>query len=218
MNERISMMSKGSLFVMLAFGVMLVFVGVMFNVRIGELLTAYTENQTERQAETLAEKAAETLGTELKTLAYVASKIEANPEEVNLLVPLLFNEKGIRQGLLAIDGHAVYGDALSLHTYSGIKTAFRGVSAITFAKEEGLLFTYPVFHGKNVKYVLYRLYPIKSIAERFSITCYDDIGKILIVTRDGDIVVPFAENASEDVAFMESNEVREFYRSMHRRL
>ena len=218
MNERISMMSKGSLFVMLAFGVMLVFVGVMFNVRIGELLTAYTENQTERQAETLAEKAAETLGTELKTLAYVASKIEANPEEVNLLVPLLFNEKGIRQGLLAIDGHAVYGDALSLHTYSGIKTAFRGVSAITFAKGEGLLFTYPVFHGKNVKYVLYRLYPIKSIAERFSITCYDDIGKILIVTRDGDIVVPFAENASEDVAFMESNEVREFYRSMHREM
>ena len=214
----ISMMNKGSLFVMLVFCVLLIVVGVMFNVRVGELLTAYTENQTERQAETLAEKAAETLGTELKSLAYIASKIEANPEEVGELVPLLFNERGIRQGLLAIDGHAVYGDALSLRTYSGIKTAFRGVSAITFAKEEGLLFTYPVFHGKNVKYVIYRLYPLKSIAERFSITCYDDIGKILIVTRDGEVVVPFAENASEDVAFMQSNEVKSFYRSMHREM
>ena len=215
MSNRISIMNKGSLFVMLLFCVLLIFVGVMFNVRVDELLTAYTENQTKRQAETLAEKAAETLGTELKTLAYIASKIEANPEEVGELIPLLFNDKGIRQGLLAIDGHAVYGDTLSLRTYSGIKTAFRGSSAITFARDEGLLFTYPVFHGKNVKYVLYRLYPIKSIAERFSITCYDDIGKILVATRDGDIVVPFAENASEDVAFMQSNEVKGFYRSMH---
>ena len=139
---------------MLAFGVLLIAVGVMFHVRIGELFTAYTETQTERQAETLAEKAVETLNTELKTLAYITSKIEANPEEVALLMPLLFNEKGFRQGLLTIDGHAVYRDALSLHTYSGIKTAFRGISVITFAKEEGLVFTYPVFHGKNVKYVL----------------------------------------------------------------
>ena len=220
MTKRIStlMMSKGPVLVMAVFGVLLLFVGVMFNVRMDELLTAYTENQTKRQAETLAEKAAEILGTELKTLAYVASKIETNPAALLMLMPLLFNDKGIQQGLLAIDGHAVYGDALSLRTYSGIKTAFRGVSTITFAKNEGLLFTYPVFHGKNVKYVLYRLYPIKSIAERFSITCYDDIGKILIATRDGDVVVPFAENASEDVAFIQSREVESFYRSMHREM
>ena len=220
MTKRIStlMMSKVPVLVMAVFGVLLLFVGVMFNVRMDELLTAYTENQTKRQAETLAEKAAEILGTELKTLAYVASKIEANPAALLMLMPLLFNDKGIQQGLLAIDGHAVYGDALSLRTYSGIKTAFRGVSTITFAKNEGLLFTYPVFHGKNVKYVLYRLYPVKTIAERFSITCYDDIGKILIATRDGDVVVPFAENASEDVAFIQSREVESFYRSMHREM
>ncbi len=220
MSKLISMimMRKGSLFVMFAFGILLIFVGLMFNVRMDELLTAYTENQTKRQAETLAEKAAENFGTELKTLAYVASKIEANPGEVGRLMPLMFNEKGIRKGLLAIDGHPVYGDPLSLHTYSGIKTAFRGVSAVTFAKGEGLLFTYPVFHGKNVKYVLYRLYPVEAIAERFSITCYDDLGKILIITRDGDIVVSFADNAPEDVAFISSKEVQGFYSSMHREM
>ena len=145
MSSKKSSVRQSSLLVMLAFGVLLIVVGIMFNMRVGELLTAYTENQTERQAETLAEKAAETLGTELKTLAYVASKIEANPKEVEKLMPLLFNERGVKQGLLAIDGHAVFGNALSLHKYSGIKTAFRGTSAITFAKGEGLLFTYPVF-------------------------------------------------------------------------
>ncbi|MBQ3763846.1 MAG: hypothetical protein II869_02620, partial [Synergistaceae bacterium] len=218
MSSKISSVRQSSLLVMLAFGVLLIFVGIMFNMRVGELLTAYTENQTERQAETLAEKAAETLGTELKTLAYVASKIEANPKEVEKLMPLLFNERGVKQGLLAIDGQAIFGDALSLHKYGGIKTAFRGTSAITFAKGEGLLFTYPVFRGKNVKYVLYRLYPAESIAERFSITCYDDIGKIMIVTRDRDIVVPFANNAPEDLAFVFSKEVVDFYHSMRREM
>ncbi len=212
------MSKRISIFIMLAFGVLLISVGLMFNIRMDELLTAYTEHQTERQAETLAEKAAEMFATELKTLAYVASKIEVNPGEVDRLMPFIFNEKGIWQGLLAIDGHAVYGDSLSLHKYSGIKTAFRGISAITFARGEGLLFTYPVFHGKNVRYVLYRLYPIESIAERFSITCYDDIGRILIVTRDGDIVVPFADNASEDTAFISGKEVQGFYRSMLREM
>ena len=37
MSKRISTMRKGSLFVMLAFGVLLIFVGVMFNVRMGVL-------------------------------------------------------------------------------------------------------------------------------------------------------------------------------------
>ena len=49
MSNRISMMNKGSIFVMMVFCVLLIFVGVMFNVRVDELLTAYTEKQTKRR-------------------------------------------------------------------------------------------------------------------------------------------------------------------------
>ncbi len=218
MSNRFSQMEKGTLYAILVFGMLLLLVGAMFQGRVGELLAAYTESQTRRQAETLASQAAESLGAEQKTLAYVASKIESNPGEIERLVPLLFNEKGVRQGLLGIDGRAVYGDKLSLHAYSGIKNAFRGKSAVTFNRSQGLLFTYPVFHGKNVKYVLYRLYPLEAIGDRFSVSCYDDIGKMLIATREGDIVVPFAEESAEDISFMRSGEVKGFFRSMHREM
>jgi hypothetical protein len=59
-----------------------------------DLLSAYTESQTRRQAETLATQAAEKLGTELETLAYVAHKIEANPEAVGQIMPLIYDEAG----------------------------------------------------------------------------------------------------------------------------
>ena len=213
-----SLMQKGTLLAILVFGLLLLFVGAMFQGRMGELLTAYTESQTRRQAETLATQAAEALGTELKTLAYVASKIESSPEEIERLVPLLFNEKNVHQGVLAIDGRAAYGDALSLRAYNGIKKAFRGNSSVSFAPGQGLLFTYPVFHGKNVKYVLYRLYPIEAIAERFSISCYDDVGRILIATREGDVIVPFADSTLEDLSFVQSDVMKDFYRSMHREM
>lgn len=201
---------------MLVFALVLLFVGAMFRERLGNLLTLYTESQTKRQAETLAGQVAESLGTELKNLGYIASKIEANPDEMDRLMPLLLNDAGIKQGLLSINGQAVFGDSLSLRTYDGIQASFRGTSAITFVPGQGLLFTCPVFHGENIRYVLYRLFPPETIAERFSIRCYDDIGKALVITRDGDILVPFAQNEPEDTKFMQSEEMRRLYRSMHR--
>ena len=200
------------------FAMALLLVGVLFQDRMSELLTYYTENQTKRQAETLASQAAEKLGTELENLDYIASKIEANPEEIERLMPLVFNDAGVKQGLLAIDGHAIFGDSLSLRAFDGIQTSFRGKSAVTFVRDQGILFTCPVFHGKNIKYVLYRLYPMETIKERFSISCYDDIGRMCVVTRDGDIVIPFAQVDGEDISFLQSGEFRELFQSMHQEM
>ena len=48
--------------ILLVFGLVLLFVGVMFKERMSDLLILYTERQTQRQAETLACQAAETEG------------------------------------------------------------------------------------------------------------------------------------------------------------
>lgn len=219
MNSREFLKEKNiNILVALFFVAILLLVGILFRDRMGDLLIHYTESQTKRQAETLASLASEKLGTELENLAYVASKIESNPTEVDRIMPLVFNEKGIKQGLLAIDGKAVYGDALSLYSYDGIQTSFRGKSAISFVKGQGILFTCPVFHGKNVKYVLYRLYPVSIIGRRFSISCYDDVGRASVVTRDGDMIVPFMQVDVDDMAFIQSDEVKEYFRSMHREM
>ena len=219
MNSRFSFKGKGSnLLATLFFAAILLVVGALFQQRMSELLIHYTENQTKRQAETLAIQAAEKLGAELENLGYIASKIEANPEEMERLMPLVFNEAGLKQGLLTIDGQAIFGDSLSLYTYDGIQTSVRGEKAITFVQDQGILFTCPVFHGKNIKYVLYRIYPPETLRERFSISCYDDIGRMCIVTRKGDIIIPFAQIDEEDMDFMQSGEIREFFHSMHREM
>ncbi len=218
MNKHSFLAKKGTLLVMLIFGLALLLAGVMFRSRLGELLVAYTENQTRRQAETLASQAAEKFRAELDNLAYIASKIESNPNEIDRLMPMLFNERGIRQGLLNVEGNALFGDALPVYIFNGIQTSFRGKSAVTFVRGQGILFTYPIFHGKNIKYVLYRLYPVRAVEERFAIRCYDDVGKVLIAAREGDVIVPFSEGTPEDIDFMQSGDVKGYYRSMRREM
>ena len=218
MSKQISWVEKGTFLALVGFALVLLLVGGLFQNRMEDLLSAYTESQTRRQAETLATQAAEKLGTELENLAYVANKIEAHPEAVAQIMPLIHDEAGVRQGLLNIEGQAVFGDAISPRIYSGIQTAFRGKSDITFEAGQGLLFTYPVFHGKNIKYVLYRQYPLGAIADRFSISCYDNIGRMMVVSREGDVIIPFANSTAEDVAYMNSQEVKDSFNSMHQEM
>ncbi len=203
---------------MVIFGLVLMLVGVMFRERMSDLLILYTEKQVRRQAETLAGQAAENFDTELKNLGYIASKLEASPGEMDRLMPLLFNEKGVRQGLLALDGQAVYGESLSFRRYDGIQASFRGFRSITFAQGSGLLFTCPVFHGENIRYVLYRLFPLASLRKNFSLSCYDDIGKAMVVSREGDIIIPFDQSDDEDIVFMSSAEVKNVYHAMHQEM
>ena len=215
MNSRgFSMEKRGQLLVMFAFTAVLLMVGLLFQHRIAELLTDYTEHQTRRQAEALAGQAAEKLGADLGNLAYVASRIESNPSEIERFMPSISDDAGIRHGLLALDGRALFGQGLSPSMYDGIQTAFRGNRAVTFIHKQGLLFTCPVFHGKNIKYVLYRFYPLDTVLQRFSMSCYDDIGKAVVITREGDLVIPFADNAPEDITFMQGKEMQEFFRTM----
>ena len=63
MNEwTSSLKEKGAVFSISVFILVLLLVGMLFQEKIGELLTNYTEHQTRRQAEALASQAAEKLG------------------------------------------------------------------------------------------------------------------------------------------------------------
>ncbi len=213
-----SLKEKGILVSISVFALVLLLVGLLFQNRVGELLTGYTGHQTRRQAEALASQASEKLMTELENLAYIAARIESDPQEIGRFMPAIVNDAGVRHGLLSLDGRALYGDTLSPRMYNGIQTAFRGKSAITFVHNQGLLFTCPVFHARNIKYVLYRFYPMESIERRFSISCYDDLGKVMVVTRDGDVVVPFTNTSPDDEAFFLNAIIQESYQNMHREM
>ncbi|MBP5233308.1 MAG: hypothetical protein J6333_07870, partial [Planctomycetes bacterium] len=130
-------------------------------------------------------------------------------------MPRMRDEAGQQQGLLSIDGEALYGDKLDFRAFAGIQSSFRGKKAITYVKGEGLLFTCPVFNGPNIRYVLYRLCPQGALQRRFATPVYDDLGKFCVATRDGDIVVPFYDDNPEDRDWYLSQGVQDQYASMH---
>ena len=217
-NEKLRESRRGPVLAVIFFGIVLIFIGYLLGNRINNLLSSYTENQITRQAETMAFLAAERLNTELEDLAYIASAIETNPGEMERLLSLVYEETGSEQGLLTIDGRAAYGKRLFVRDNEGIQTAFQGERAISFVTDRGLLFTCPVFHGKNIRYVLYRLCPMESLPERFGVSVSDDLGRTIVTARDGETIIPFADGTEEDLEFITSEAIRQDYRLMHQQM
>ena len=215
MNKRSVARRSKTVMVLLFFAASLIVVGLVLRNRIGVLLTSYTENQTSKSAQAFALLVEEKFNSEFDNLSYIAGKLETSPKDVNDLMPRFYNRAGIRQGLLDIDGDALYGYSLDIYKYEGIQSSFRGEKVITFSEDDGLLFTCPVFHGSNIRYVLYRFYPQDTLGDQFSTEIYEDLGKICVSTRDGKIVVPFYDNDEEDLKWFRRKEIRDCFTSMH---
>ena len=215
MNKKSVARRSKTVMVLLFFAASLIVVGLVLRNRIGVLLTSYTENQTSKRAQAFALLVEEKFNSEFDNLSYIASKLETSPKNVNDLMPRFYNRAGIRQGLLDIDGDALYGYSLDIYKYEGIQSSFRGEKVITFSEDDGLLLTCPVFHGSNIRYVLYRFYPQDTLGDQFSTEIYEDLGKICVSTRDGKIVVPFYDNDEEDLKWFRRKEIRDCFTSMH---
>ena len=207
-----------TLFVLSFFAMALVIVGAVLGVRTGALLDSYTEKQTGKQAKAYALLMEEKLDTEIENLEYIASKLEASLESMDDLMPRIYNDPGVKQGLIGIDGKALYGDDLDVGVYEGIQSSFRGSKAMTFAGDDGLLFTCPVFHGPNIRYVLYRLCPSSVLEDYFAVDIYDDLGKICVTTRDGQMIIPFYQCSEDDLFWYESEDIQSKYATMHREM
>ncbi|MCR4762357.1 MAG: response regulator [Lachnospiraceae bacterium] len=218
MNKTYSWRRHRTVYVLAFFALALVVVGIVLRTRIALLLDSYTERQTEKQIKVYALLMEEKLNTELENLEYIASRLEQTLDDMDDLMPVVYHDPGIRQGLLGIDGNALYGKSLDPGTYEGIQASFRGNKAITYVENEGMLFTCPVFHGPNIRYVLYRLCPSSVLESYFSTDIYDDLGKICVTTRDGVIVIPFYHSDAADLAWYQSEEIQRSFVSMHREM
>ena len=215
MNRKRSSDRNRTIIVLVFFALSLCVVGIVLRTRIGMFLQSYTENQTRKQAETIALMMEEKINTELEDLEYVAGKLEDNLDDMEGLMPRIYDDAGITQGLLGIDGEALYGDSLDLSVFDGIQSSFRGAKVVTYVEGEGLLFTCPVFNGPNIRYVLYRLCPEDVLGDHFAVEVYDDLGKFCVTTRDERIVVPFYNLNDEELKWYKSKDVQDKYTSMH---
>ena len=190
--------NKTRIFVsMLVFLVVLIIVGLFMQMRMRQLLYSYMEKQVTVQAEEMSGFVKERFDKEIVTMERVSDKLHQAGSEREKIVRensgYLFPEgsEGMTSGMLALDGTALYGDTLDFAEFTGIQHAFRGNSSVCFSKEKGLLFTVPVYNENNVKYVLYRLYSTKILAEEFFGNAFSGKADVAAIDIEEQEMIPF---------------------------
>ena len=171
------------------FMLILVVVGVMMRYKMSELLRHYIENQVNIQVGILAELSESRLKAQLDNLEEIAQYIEESSQD-SWIWEDNHEEKGVHLGLLKLDGTTFWGEELDFAEYSGIRAAFRGNRSVSYSDEGGLLFTTPIYHNNNVKYVLYKRYEKDVLPQKFPMNYYEEKGHVLMVDKEGHIVVP----------------------------
>ncbi|PWJ64473.1 His Kinase A (phospho-acceptor) domain-containing protein [Fibrobacter sp. UWB15] len=177
----------------LFFVLILLLVGVLLRVKFSSLFLNYAEKQVAYQAESYANAEAERLLLELKSLSGIASGVSANLPHVERMLSVLEDPNGeYYYGVVALNGKIVYsGDTAQINAsdFKGISESFHGARFISYSKGTGLMFSAPVYSGKNIKYVLFRMYKEETVVKNFGVVCYGGKGYAAIWGSNDSIIV-----------------------------
>jgi signal transduction histidine kinase/CheY-like chemotaxis protein/HPt (histidine-containing phosphotransfer) domain-containing protein len=108
-----------------------------------------------------------------------------------LIDDVFYNEPRIVIGLVTATNKNLFGYKLRPYEYTGLLNAMTGQKTITYAQNGGILYSYPVMRGDNVHYALYMMCSSQYIAEKHSIQDFSNIGKVKVMTKNGDEIIPF---------------------------
>ena len=203
----------------LVFVAILVVAGILMHDKMKELLNYYVEQQAVRQGELLAGMTEDQFEEQLRQLQRVADYMQYHEEaRQDIIDTFVTQNEHVLAGLLETDGNAVYGEALDFLAFSGIRQSFRGESAVSYSSERGLLFTVPVYRDKNVRYVLYKLYDVNLLYDQFGISCYEGEGRVLIMDRQEQIIIPSGDSVSAGNDFLQTEEIYDAFSKMREEL
>ena len=192
----------------------MVLVGCLMSYKMKSLLNEYMEKQVAQQAEIMAQLSEEKMKEETDELHYLVDYLI---EDIIAEGSFPGEKEGVSMGILTLDGKAVCGKALERSRYTGIQESFRGNEAVCYNKEGGLLFTVPVFHGDNVRYVLYRLYHPDVVQDYFGINGFSGNAKTLVTNRET-IIVSSEGWSEEELAMLQTPQTREAFDLIQERL
>ncbi len=192
----------------LFFVLILLLVGVLLRVKFSNLFDNYVEKQVAYQAESYAAAAGERLDLELKSLAGISSGISANMSHFEPMLATLEDPNGnYYYGVIALNGKIVYsGDTTHIDAshFKGISESFHGVKSISYSKGIGLTFSAPVYSGKNIKYVLFRMYKEDAVVRIFGVQSYGGRGyATLRDARDSIIIKSSNDSLGTDLLWGE---------------
>ncbi len=204
--------------VWLLFIVVLLSSGILLQSRLKDLTNSYIMDQVSVQADLTAEVASDEFFKEIDNLSYISRFIEkqgiAGKHSLDAVAMVDEHES---MGILALNGKAVSGESLSAADYPGIQDAFRGNRNISYSEGKGMIFTCPVYDGKNVKYVIYKLYDDVAMSRNININSSDN-RKVVITTRDGNVIMSFSDVTRSEANNFNSEEFKAVYRDLSGRM
>ena len=171
---------------LLFFVLILLLVGGLLRIKFSSLFQSYVEKQVAFQAENYAEATGERLVLQLKSLVGISAGLSANMYNIDRMLSTLEDPNGeFYYGVMALNDKIVYsgGDHdIRFADFKGFSESFHGAKYISYCKGKGLMFSVPVYSGKNIKYVLFRLFKEEFIIKNFGVVSYG--GKGYAVLRD----------------------------------
>lgn len=194
---------------MVAFAMILCLVAGLLHTRLDNLFYNYVSSQVSRQSAIMAELVDEKVNAQLEFLAGISREIEKDSLDFSLILQNFQMENKGSYGMLNLKGDLVAGDSdirILPADFTGIVQSFHGNDAVSFNKEKGFLFSVPVYHGRNVRYVLYKLYSEREALEYFDNRSYNGECYFSIRNVDGQVIVgSMNKELSESSIWQEGN-------------
>jgi len=187
-------------------------IGCIMYSRVISALHVYAEDQVRAQGDNLQHLVSQQLSNRLQELERVAGYFRdgAVPEERmgGSAGRLLSHDGDPSIGILRLNGEPVSGQALHPSEYPAIRSTFRGKSMVRYRKDEGLLFTAPIYNNGNIKYALYEFYSEDRLFNNFGRDCFQGQAQFLLVDSAQRIIMPLAGSTlTEEDPYFQREEV-----------
>jgi len=207
MRNKRKLLSTKAILVLSALLAIMILVGCLLGYKMNQMLTDNIENQLTEHAILVQEQMEQSIEIQFIQLNNISNAIQNSEQYEKVVSTVRQEQEGISVGMVALDGTVLYGPSIEASDFPGIRDSFRGKRAVSYQKEEGLMFTVPVYRGENVKYVLYKLYDENVLRNAFGKECYNGMGQILLANTEGEIVVPFVNDVYNE-AFLNEKQMQ----------
>ncbi len=206
---------KNTIFVILiSFVVMIVICFAMWQ-KMQKIIDKQIEAHVAGQGKMISTVINNSFSDELRLLSEISTFVNI---ETGTIEKFLQTKEGISYGVLGIDGKVYVGKDISFNQYNGIFSAIHGNQSVSYNKENGtVMFAVPVYSGDNVKYVFYKLYDSKILAQKIELSCYNGQGHSAITDVDNNIIVK-KEECVIDGEFWKNKENAEGYGNIREKM
>lgn len=204
MNNRKKTVKSNILILIVVFVVLLLAIGIFVYNKIHSQLYTYMEKQAENQISAVAETMNMRMEMEFNELELLAQYYQSEGDSFLKRLEDISNANDFKIGLMTIDGTALSGKALEFEEFKGIYDSFHGNRAVCFSNDNGLLFTLPIYNGKNIRYVIYKLYDKTVLGEDFASNIYNGSGEMLVINEEANVVIPADDGTTELLSNMKT--------------